>query len=169
MGGCCASFSGAKLQGRQGGSVRREARMTGFSRRFGENSAVLADPPLHRLANSPHAASEAAARLGKKDSSVGEAHMTPRSTSRPSGAPFWRVAPSWTKSPFGRPKAVPSLACPQPQHARRRLAMATFEAVGGLPDLLCRAFLMIFGHCVLTWDDSSPPAKVRLLLGKCSA
>ena len=56
--------------------------MTGFSRRFGENSAVLADPPLHRLASSPRAAPEAAARLEKEDSSVGQAHMAPRPTSR---------------------------------------------------------------------------------------
>ena len=51
--------------------------MTGFSRRFGENSAVLADPPLHRLASSPRAAPEAAARREKEDSSVGQAHMAP--------------------------------------------------------------------------------------------
>ena len=94
--------------------------MTGFSRRFGENSAVLADPPLHRLASSPRAAPEAAARREKEDSSVGQAHMAPRPTSR---RPAFHVE-SWHH--HGR---NPPLACPQPD-ARRPFAMAaTFEDV----------------------------------------
>ena len=129
--------------------------MTGFSRRFGENSAVLADLPLHRLANSPRAAPEAAARLEKEDSSVGQAHMAPRPTSRRPALHLESWHHHGRNPPSGARKRCP-LACPQPD-ARRPFAMAaTFEDVEDCQTCFAGSFLMIFRHCVPTWVHRRP-------------